>query len=62
MELIHVEGIVLVEVLMHVAGMSRSRATEVAANYIPSSKHSLRRWHSDFYASSGNIVPEEGGT
>ena len=59
---IHVEGILLVEVLMREAGMSRSRAAEVAANYTPSSERSLRRWHSDFYASSGNIVPEERGT
>ena len=34
-EAIHVEGILLVEVLMPEAGMSRSRAAEVAANYTP---------------------------
>lgn len=61
-EAIHVEGILLIEVLMREAGMSRYRAAEVAANYTPSSERSLRRWHSDFYASSGNIVPEERGT
>ena len=42
--------------------MSRSRAADVAANYIPSSERSLRQWHSEFYARSGDIVPEERGT
>ena len=41
--------------------MSRSRAAEVAANHTPSSER-LLRWYPNFYASSGNIVPEERGT
>ena len=61
-EAMHVQGILLVEVLMREADMSRSRAAEVAAKYVPSSERSLRRWHSDFYVSSGDIVPEERGT
>ena len=47
---------------MHGTGMSRSSAAEVAATYIPSSERSLKWWYSDFYASSGDIVPEERGT
>lgn len=34
----HVEGILLIEVLMREAGMSRYRAAQVAASYSPSSE------------------------
>ena len=58
----HFQGILLVEVLMRECGLSRSVASKLATKYTISSERSLRRWHSDFYKSSGNIVPEERGT
>jgi hypothetical protein len=56
------QGILLVEVLMRECGLTRSVASKLATKYTISSERSLRRWHSDFYKSSGNIVPEERGT
>lgn len=58
----HFQGILLVEVLMRECGLTRLIASILATKYTISSEHSLRRWHSDFYKSSCNIVPEVRGT
>ena len=60
-EVSHIQGILLVEVLMRECGMSKTQASQVATSYTSSSERSLRRWHTDFYTSSGDIIPEEWG-
>ena len=57
-EVSHIQGILLVEVLMRECGMSKTQASKVVTRYTSSSERSLRRWHTDFYISSGDIVSQ----